>query len=453
MSPGSRAGMDLEEVRGLARSMQRNAQHLDSVRHQLDGTVRSLAWHGPDADALRHTWESGGRQALAGTAADLHRMSAALLAEADQQAAASAEEGGSGYGGGHPAPHRPDPFGALVSGVRHGVDHAVSWATHGLQRGATEVVQLWRRAEEPLPQWVLPTLDGIAGVALTVAEDPGLAGAALVASVAGLPGPSFSQLVARNSLMVANLQGRDLERPVIVTVAPATPSDDVMTRRGAPALMAMVEQAYGAGKDEDHVIVTRLASGRYVVAIQGTEDWGGESTHVFDHGNNLRLMANLPSSATDAVRQAMDKAGIPRDADVTLVGHSQGGMAAVQLANDQRFLDRYHVTHVATFGSPVDGMSVRPGVHVLSVTNGVDAVPNLDLGLRSRDGFESARLSDSADPFNAHLHYQHRLDEQAAGDPAITGFVESMGGVDPTGATQIDATLHRSRTPSLVGAP
>jgi pimeloyl-ACP methyl ester carboxylesterase len=57
-----------------------------------------------------------------------------------------------------------------------------------------------------------------------------------------------------------------------------------------------------------------------------------------------------------------------------LVGHSQGGIAAMNLAADPH----WHVTDIVTAGSPVGNKRVPPGTRVLRVENRGDPVPLLD---------------------------------------------------------------------------
>lgn len=93
---------------------------------------------------------------------------------------------------------------------------------------------------------------------------------------------------------------------------------------------------------------------RYVVYIGGTTgEWGGEGQSK---------LANVP-----AARGQLDDAQvkrlyelIPKDAEVMLVGYSQGGMDAQNIAKDGKL----NVTQIVTFGSPSrDDLDV-PAVHL-----------------------------------------------------------------------------------------
>ena len=114
---------------------------------------------------------------------------------------------------------------------------------------------------------------------------------------------------------------------------------------------------------------------RYIVQLPGTDDFMDEHA-IRNMGSNLNLIAGDDTAYGDAIRQAMEAAGVPHDAPVMLVGHSQGGMQAAALAGDPDF--DYHVTHVVTAGSPIATSGVPDHVQVLSLENTGDVVPLLD---------------------------------------------------------------------------
>ena len=96
-----------------------------------------------------------------------------------------------------------------------------------------------------------------------------------------------------------------------------------------------------------------------------------------DTAGNLHSVAGDATAYQQAVEQALASVGATPTQPVMLVGHSQGGMVAVQAANDL-VARGYAVTHVVTAGSPVGSMPVAPSVQVLSFENAVDLVPLLD---------------------------------------------------------------------------
>ncbi|MBO0985858.1 alpha/beta hydrolase [Rathayibacter sp. SD072] len=70
---------------------------------------------------------------------------------------------------------------------------------------------------------------------------------------------------------------------------------------------------------------------------------------------------------------AMEAAGIPPGAPVTIVAHSQGGLVAARVAQS----GRYDVHDVVAFGSPVRGLDLPAGTRTVSVEHSDDLVPAL----------------------------------------------------------------------------
>lgn len=121
---------------------------------------------------------------------------------------------------------------------------------------------------------------------------------------------------------------------------------------------------------------------RYVVALPGMN---GDQPWPHDHPQDTAAAVHnalAPESPyTRAVRLAMADAGVPRGAEVLLVGHSLGGITAANLAQDPSFNGgTYRVTDVVSFGSPVDHKTLPPGsgTSAYTITNDRDIVPALD---------------------------------------------------------------------------
>ncbi|MDL4775241.1 hypothetical protein [Actinomadura xylanilytica] len=89
------------------------------------------------------------------------------------------------------------------------------------------------------------------------------------------------------------------------------------------------------------------------------------------------LMDSAPFSR--ALAKAIEDYGVPPGEDVALIGHSAGGGAVMNLAQDPRFCARHPVTHVVAIGSPIDfKRPVSPHTWVASITNQHDLIPSLD---------------------------------------------------------------------------
>ncbi|GAA5037541.1 hypothetical protein GCM10023259_001160 [Thermocatellispora tengchongensis] len=80
-----------------------------------------------------------------------------------------------------------------------------------------------------------------------------------------------------------------------------------------------------------------------------------------------------------ALARAVADYGIPPGAEIALIGHSAGGAAVLNLAQDREFCARYRVTHAVAVGSPVDfKRPADPRTWVAAVTNQHDIIPTLD---------------------------------------------------------------------------
>ncbi len=148
------------------------------------------------------------------------------------------------------------------------------------------------------------------------------------------------------------------------------------TEPGGPGRVDVVERAvHEPGRPPRTV---------YTVVLTGTTSWAFVpvwEAAVDDPRNlsaNLRLVSGRTTPEVAALPEAMERAGVPDGAQVTFVGHSQGGMTALVAAGDAAIRSRFRPTHVVTFGSPVARIPVPKDVHVLSVERRSDLVPSLD---------------------------------------------------------------------------
>ena len=94
----------------------------------------------------------------------------------------------------------------------------------------------------------------------------------------------------------------------------------------------------------------------------------------------LGATANLyaPSAYTRAIAAKLATL-IPEGAEVMLVGHSNGGTAAMWLASDPTFTAHHTVTHVLAVGAPISGVpNPSPPTQVFEINNVNDAVPRAD---------------------------------------------------------------------------
>lgn len=182
-----------------------------------------------------------------------------------------------------------------------------------------------------------------------------------------------------------------------------------------------VEQAAGdvvTVQEVTHADGTRT----WVVVIPGMSP-ALSATEPNDMLTNLELVGGLPDEVTEGVQQAMEEAGVPADEQVVLLGHSQGGIAAMALAGSAVFRERFRLGGVVTVGSPVAHHDAGRGVPVLHVEHTDDLVPSLDG--RSNPATPD-RVTVRATP---------------SGGPGLGGLVEAVNPVATHGVDRYTGTL------------
>jgi hypothetical protein len=122
-------------------------------------------------------------------------------------------------------------------------------------------------------------------------------------------------------------------------------------------------------------------SRRVIVDVTGTKSWTPLPTaDITSLTTNGRALVGEPTAYEHGVLAAMHQAGVRRSDPVMLVGHSEGGMVAVEAARDATASGEFTITHVVTAGSPI-GLTVGAlprSVQVLALENSRDLVPHLD---------------------------------------------------------------------------
>lgn len=118
----------------------------------------------------------------------------------------------------------------------------------------------------------------------------------------------------------------------------------------------------------------------YVVCARGLDL---RSRGVNDPTATLSAFGSDSGPYTRAIADAMRRE-IPEGSNVMLVGHSQGGIEMVNVANSS-VRDRYRITHLVTVGSPVEQKRTPRNVNWLRVENERDFVPQLDGNPRGVD--------------------------------------------------------------------
>ena len=130
---------------------------------------------------------------------------------------------------------------------------------------------------------------------------------------------------------------------------------------------------------EEHVTVGEdgATTRSWTVDIRGTQSFAIGQSGPQDMTTNLQGVAGMNSDQLDAIKEAMNAAGIAPGEAVEFAGHSQGGIMAAQMAADPSVRARYNVVSVVTAGSPT--ATIAPSdVPVLAYENSGDIVPGLD---------------------------------------------------------------------------
>ncbi|MFJ2728281.1 hypothetical protein [Streptomyces collinus] len=114
---------------------------------------------------------------------------------------------------------------------------------------------------------------------------------------------------------------------------------------------------------------------RYVVQVPGTAP--GRPRHALpqDFAEAWRALFRTDSPHTRSILLALRDHGIPRGAELALIGHGEGGVALLNLARDPEFCRDHRVTHVIAVGSPPGDRGVAdPRTRIVRVTNRHDLV-------------------------------------------------------------------------------
>ncbi|GHI03833.1 hypothetical protein AQI88_08815 [Streptomyces cellostaticus] len=118
---------------------------------------------------------------------------------------------------------------------------------------------------------------------------------------------------------------------------------------------------------------------RYVVQAPGMAPGRPRNDCPQDFVGAWRNLVTADSPYTRSILLALADYGIPRGAELALIGYSEGGIALMNLAQDEEFCRAYRITHLVAVGSPVDNkLPADPRTWVAGITNQHDMVPVSD---------------------------------------------------------------------------
>ena len=225
-------------------------------------------------------------------------------------------------------------------------------------------------------------------------------------------------------------------------------TDHVADRAGPPRcltdlLAGLCWRASGRSGEIDVRLLTGVdASGlpirKVIVDIPGTRTWSPalHNADVTSLATNLRAIGGGVTSYEQGIVEAMRRAGVRRDDDVLLVGHSEGGMVALNAARHLAQTGEFSVGHVITAGAPIGltAGAVPSRVDVLALENSGDVVPHLD-DAANPDRVNITTVTVHHD--HADLGANHDLrrsylpgaaDIDASDDPSVRGYLAGLGG-------------------------
>lgn len=167
--------------------------------------------------------------------------------------------------------------------------------------------------------------------------------------------------------------------------AERTEADSILAKVLATSDNDIVSYVNDIGALGNHglVLLRRVAcvdgAVRYVLLMPGTSFALLSNNTPQDLVGAFDGVLRTDTTYTRAARKVLVRAGVPAGSEVMFVGHSLGGLTAMNLAADVEVSSQYRVTHVITLGSPIDGK--RPADHttrVISLVNNHDVIPMLD---------------------------------------------------------------------------
>ncbi|WP_285250539.1 hypothetical protein [Pseudarthrobacter sp. fls2-241-R2A-168] len=396
-------GMDVESGLRLSEELARASDRLVALGRNLTPLIQGSHWKGADAQKFSAEW-TGHRAMLLGTADALAAASDTVKRNVQEQIAASTE--GPAGTSAPQAPSFPDSLLDSIAGTAGDL-----WDTAGKVTTTVQdaVGTAWNFVQDSAPLPIRNLMDAQGNVLdqtgnvtdmgwrwLTSGEPPSITelfsnGVLLAVAVDNLRATTFN-------LGLSNPHLLDDGRPVAGEPIPVGVGDptkvDTNGRGNTPvpssisAVLATTNMAYGdqgkPGTEDTGVRINRIEKPgeppAYIINIPGTTRWMPDgAANPTDLTGNLQLAGGNLSTAAEAVRLAMEQAGIPEGAPVMLSGHSQGGMIATALASDAGFTDRFNVTNVVTFGSPVDSTQIPSSIDVLALQHAGDPVPKVDL--------------------------------------------------------------------------
>ena len=127
------------------------------------------------------------------------------------------------------------------------------------------------------------------------------------------------------------------------------------------------------------ILIERYGN-RFIAYLPGTQTWNPVGlSNPIDFTSNLQAMKGAGLAASErgvqlALAEAIKSAGVGASASILLVGHSQGGLIAANVAQTDK-----RVKGLVTFGAPISQLSDKIKVPTVAIQHKNDIVPKLGL--------------------------------------------------------------------------
>ena len=149
--------------------------------------------------------------------------------------------------------------------------------------------------------------------------------------------------------------------------------------QGLAGLGERLAQVSAVGSELGRVVIERYGT-TFVAYVPGTQTWSPIGLgNPIDFTSNLQAMKGPGLAASErgvqlALAEAIRTAGATATASILLVGHSQGGLIAANIAlKDKR------VKGLVTFGAPISQLADQIKVPTVAIQHNNDIVPKLGL--------------------------------------------------------------------------
>ncbi|WP_114203115.1 WXG100 family type VII secretion target [Janibacter anophelis] len=406
-------GLDPQQITAIAERLTAQSEQLQQITQSgsMMLSVLGESWAGHDLEAFSTSWQHVGPQ-LDAAGTSLRAAAKALHQQAQDQQQASGQTAASGSGGstvpgtggpggtggrgqGNPWNGVTDfgknllvPDDRMIDTAKKIADHTQDGVREGLDRAREGMDWLEDRADQAR-DWGQEKAERVAAKTADF----------MLTGEAARFGGGLGILLEASWLLN---DGRG-EAAAVVDLDPSQRVRDAHGNTHPPvarptSLEEIMLGTTAAYKNDANVRITTIehADGTkaYIVHTPGTQTFtAGMGSNPLDSFGNFATVHGGSSASTEAVWDAMEKAGIPPGAPVLMAGHSQGGMINQSLMADPRFTSRFNVTHAMTYGSPVESIPDTSGARQLHLQHAGDLVPKVDFG----NAPQPSLLRDSSD--------------------------------------------------------